>query len=70
MANEKFKVGDTIKLRSGGPLMTITDIGTNDDGSQKIWTAWFDKNDKEATGFYPAAAVEAADGSEPDMLTG
>jgi uncharacterized protein YodC (DUF2158 family) len=54
-----FKVGDTVRLKSGGPLMTVTAVDTQD---QKIWCSWFDKANKENQGHYPAAAVNADDG--------
>jgi uncharacterized protein YodC (DUF2158 family) len=36
-----FKVGDTVRLKSGGPLMTVTSI--QPDGT--VWCEWFDKSD-------------------------
>jgi len=43
---EQFKIGDTVMLKSGGPLMTIRDESSNyADGSSNEWyCAWFDKN--------------------------
>lgn len=35
MSDETFAIGDTVKLRSGGPLMTVT--GTNLDHVHVIW---------------------------------
>jgi len=36
-----FKVGDTVSLKSGGPDMTITRIGTAG-GEPMIWCVWFE----------------------------
>lgn len=57
-----FKIGDTVRLRSGGPLMTVKSVSTNDDGVPHVRCIWFDNN-KEGTGYYPAATVEADDGA-------
>jgi uncharacterized protein YodC (DUF2158 family) len=63
MTTEQLKVGDTVKLKSGGPLMTVTAVG-HDDTSRGpvIWCSWFDDKGKESTGYFPAAAVKADDG--------
>lgn len=42
MATETFKAGDTVRLKSGGPLMTIKAV----EGSNAI-TVWFEKNAKK-----------------------
>ncbi len=57
----EFKIGDTVRLKSGGPLMTVTQAG-NSSGTPHVWTVWFDASGKEAKGFYPQAAVEADSG--------
>ncbi|MFA5849925.1 MAG: DUF2158 domain-containing protein [Bacteroidales bacterium] len=36
----EFKVGDTVKLKSGGPIMTINEINGNEISCQ-----WFDKKE-------------------------
>jgi uncharacterized protein YodC (DUF2158 family) len=36
-----FKVGDTVQLKSGGPRMTVTSLGSNF-GQPIVWCAWFD----------------------------
>ena len=60
-----FKIGDTVRLKSGGPLMTVTNVERNDSGGQKVWTAWFDKAQKECTAYYENGAVLVADDGGP-----
>lgn len=55
-----FKVGDTVRLKSGGPLMTAAAKG--DTKGQMVWTSWF-VNNKEDKGHYPASFLAADDGS-------
>ena len=63
MTTETFKVGDTVRLKSGGPLMTVTGV-SQADGGQKVWTSWFDSAGKEQKGFYPSGgALTASDDS-------
>jgi uncharacterized protein YodC (DUF2158 family) len=63
----KFKEGDTVRLRSGGPLMTVKTLHA--DGT--LWCEWFDKNKLEGAEFKPAS-LEADDGGpelHPVLLT-
>lgn len=39
-----FKVGDVVRLKSGGPLMTIRVI--DNDGTREIYCDWFDSKDE------------------------
>ena len=42
-SNQKFKTGDTVQLKSGGPIMTVD--GTTDKG--EIYCRWFtEEHDK------------------------
>lgn len=51
MTAEKFKIGDIIVLKSGGPKMTVTMV------SEKVLnTAWFAGSKKEG-GTFPLDAV-------------
>ncbi len=61
MTDEQFQAGDTVRLRSGGPLMTVLETRMDPDG-QKIWTAWFDGAGKESRASFPAAALEPGTG--------
>jgi uncharacterized protein YodC (DUF2158 family) len=60
--NEEWKVGDTVQLKSGGPVMTITSIGESGmmgSGPIHAYCTWFDgKNVKN--GEFPLPAVEKA----------
>lgn len=59
-----FKIGDTVRLKSGGPLVTVTAFKVQDDGP-KVWTTYFIDKNEEKRGFYPAGAVEHDDGMPP-----
>lgn len=49
--------GDVVRLKSGGPTMTVTGVGEDMYGVVTVWCSWFDKSDaKEGT--FPIEAVE------------
>ena len=54
---ESIQPGSTVRLKSGGPLMTVTSIRQGDDG-QIVWCAWFDEKDQEFKGKFPMAALK------------
>lgn len=45
---EQLKAGDTVRLNSGGPLMTIYSI---DSENQTALCEWFDKKDLKSSSF-------------------
>lgn len=58
-----FKVGDIVRLKSGGPKMTVTlehkIVPThNSDLLDTVWCMYFDKNDRSrAKSFHPDTLV-------------
>lgn len=53
-----FKVGDVVKLKSGGPAMTVTGEGSDMNGNPRVNCTWFGKDDLEQNGAFPANALE------------
>jgi len=52
MAN--FKPGATVRLKSGGPLMTVEHLGNNEAGEERVWCRWFDdKKQLQTADFRP-----------------
>lgn len=51
-----FKEGDVVRLKSGGPRMTVTNVGDRL-GTPSVWCNWFvgGKRDSEV---FPIGAVE------------
>jgi len=50
---EKFKAGDLVKLKSGGPTMTVSKYASR----TTVDTTWFDKDDKPQFGRYAEDAL-------------
>ncbi len=38
-----FVAGDLVKLKSGGPLMTVADVGQDMTGQDMVWCVWSEK---------------------------
>lgn len=59
---DQFKKGDVVRLKSGGPAMTVTTVADAAyGGGQMVWVTWFDDNNKPANGNYPPEALELED---------
>lgn len=55
MATE-FKVGDVVRLKSGGPPMTVTEVGKASE-EPTIWCQWFEGADTK-NGTFPPEAIK------------
>jgi uncharacterized protein YodC (DUF2158 family) len=51
----EFKPGDVVVLKSGGPKMTVEQVGN--DGLQRptVWCDWFEGNKKYSDTFPPTS---------------
>ena len=57
-----FNIGDIVRLKSGGPAMTVTDVDLNDDdGTYWVSCTWFDEKGQRASSSFPAATVETVE---------
>lgn len=60
----KFKIGDIVELKSGGPIMTVTSYGFEDDMTTMDEThpvcAWFDITMKNRSAIFPEDALNEA----------
>ncbi|MGV1869731.1 YodC family protein [Agrobacterium rosae] len=58
----EFKVGDVVQLKSGGPHMTISSIGTMYEGSELYaWCDWFVQDKapwKKEDGTFPLTSLK------------
>ena len=63
MAESRFKVGDIVRLKSGGPEMTVQ-IVTEDDESSGYHCQWF-AGKKLESGYFPEANLEPASVKPP-----
>ena len=55
-----FKVGDTVQLKSGGPRMTVVNIGTHG-GKPGVQCNWFEKTEVKGEVFPLEALKESPD---------
>tara|TARA_R110002110_G_scaffold157158_1_gene352975 strand:+ start:148 stop:321 length:174 start_codon:yes stop_codon:yes gene_type:complete len=49
--------GDVVRLKSGGPQMTVTETEIKDSGGIRVWCSWFDKSEVKQ-GVFPSEALE------------
>lgn len=54
----EFKPGDVVRLKSGGPNMTVTSVGEDFGGTMSVFVTWFDDKQKPQSGSYPLPTVE------------
>jgi uncharacterized protein YodC (DUF2158 family) len=54
--NATFAPGDTVRLKSGGPVMTVTEA-SEAAGVLTVWVTWF-AGTTQSSGTFPATAVE------------
>lgn len=64
--NDQLKPGDTVKLNSGGPAMTISYIGTGTD--RRCTCLWFHGPELMVGSFHPEALTAAKPKTAADML--
>lgn len=50
-----FSVGDQVKLKSGGPVMTVTGAAPTEDS--EVTVSWFDADHNYHTASIPLAAL-------------
>ncbi|NBH74742.1 YodC family protein [Rodentibacter pneumotropicus] len=61
---EEIKVGDTVQLKSGGPVMTVISERTDDE----VLCKWFDSNNRPYDETFPKAALYIYEGI-PSFVT-
>lgn len=58
-----IKPGSVVRLKSGGPKMTVTSIGEHWSSSgTAVYVTWFDTKNEPKQDVYPIYAVEVAIG--------
>jgi len=56
----QWNVGDVVQLKSGGPIMTVTETGEYQ-GKITIWCTWFKNGDKAQDTFPPESLTTVDD---------
>ena len=51
-----FKVGDTVRLKSGSPLMTVIKVQPDDTSDPNVACTWFSDDEQPHNGEFPGAA--------------
>jgi uncharacterized protein YodC (DUF2158 family) len=52
-----FNIGELVKLKSGGPLMTVTSMSPNPGRTVLYVCQWIDKDYRAQTGTFPKEAL-------------
>lgn len=59
---EDIKTGDVVRLKSGGPKMTVTEVEYSEMAEQRlVYCVWFNEKNQQSSGSFPLPTVELAD---------
>jgi uncharacterized protein YodC (DUF2158 family) len=61
-----FKVGDTVRLKSGSPLMTVINVGPDGMSEPNVACTWFSDDEAPRKGEFPEAALEMEESETED----
>lgn len=61
MADE-IKPGDVVKVKSGGPKMTVSQVGETSTYVESAWCNWFDEKNKNQEGVFPLTTLVKVEG--------
>jgi uncharacterized protein YodC (DUF2158 family) len=56
-----FKVGDVVRLKFGGTLMTVSKLFKSPEGREMVQCTWFDKKPREQRAAFVIDSLEAAE---------
>jgi uncharacterized protein YodC (DUF2158 family) len=56
-----FKVGDVVRLKFGGTLMTVSKLFKSPEGREMVQCTWFDKKPREHRAAFVIDSLEAAE---------
>lgn len=62
--SESFQVGDVVRLKSGGPAMTVENTGKDGVGKPYVRCTWFNDATKASESFAPAALEKSERGDK------
>lgn len=57
-----FKPGDIVRLRSGGPTMTVEQVGIDMLSRERVWVNWFTSDGELKHATFPQEALEYCEG--------
>ena len=69
MADEKINEGDSVQLRSGSPLMTVTEL-FSEDGKEFARCTWFAQKGQQHGVFPVSGLVKSKPGGISAMVIG
>jgi uncharacterized protein YodC (DUF2158 family) len=58
-----FKVGDVVRLKAGGALMTVSKLFKSPEGREMVQCTWFDKPKEHRAAFM----IDSLEGAEEAM---
>ena len=56
-----FKVGDVVRLKSGGAAMTVSKLFKSPEGREMVQCTWFDKKPREHRAAFGIDSLEAVE---------
>ena len=58
-----FKVGDVVRLKSGGAQTTISKLFKSQEGHEMVQCIWFDKKPRQHRAAFVIESLEAVEGN-------